>query len=69
MSVTGLQVAENGKLISYSDDTSIKIWNINEGTCLTTLKGHSECVNAIKCNQNHTHFITVLYLKQNCSFT
>jgi F-box/WD-40 domain protein 7 len=32
------------KLISGSDDYSIKVWNLETGECLRTLKGHEDSV-------------------------
>lgn len=40
--VTELVVTPNGKtIISGSDDNTIKLWDIETGECLKTLKGHS----------------------------
>ena len=35
------------KLVSCSDDTTIKIWDIESGSCLDTLHGHTEPINDI----------------------
>jgi WD40 repeat protein len=37
----------NGKLISGSDDRSIKIWDLNTGQELRTLNGHQDWINCI----------------------
>ncbi|PPK57339.1 WD40 repeat protein [Malaciobacter marinus] len=46
--VTELVVTPNGKtIISGSDDTTIKLWNMETGECLKTLKGHSGRINSL----------------------
>lgn len=34
-------------IISVSTDKTIKIWDINTGTCLKTLEGHNDCVTSV----------------------
>ena len=36
----------NGNIVSGSVDISLKIWNIESGTCLETLNGH---INRVRC--------------------
>jgi len=38
---------KNDTLLSASDDKTIMMWNINEGTCLKTFTGHTGLVNRI----------------------
>lgn len=42
--VHSLELAPNGNLISSSEDSTIKIWNIEEGKCLKTLTDHTDSV-------------------------
>jgi WD40 repeat protein len=39
-------------LASCSDDKTIKIWDIDSGSCLSTLTGHSERVNCVVFSPN-----------------
>lgn len=34
----------DGRIISCSDDKSVKIWDINTGEILNSYEGHSDCV-------------------------
>ena len=43
---------ENGDLVSGSLDTTIKIWNIEDGTVRRTLSGHTEKVLALQVLDN-----------------
>lgn len=46
--VTELVVTPNGKtIISGSDDNTIKLWDIETGECLKTLKGHSGRIHSL----------------------
>ena len=41
MGVTACRFAPDGKtLVSASWDATLKIWDVESGTCKTTLKGH-----------------------------
>lgn len=47
-SVTSLVVTPDGKIIvSGSKDNTIKLWNIETGECLKTLKGHSGYIHSL----------------------
>ena len=39
-------------IISGSDDTKIKIWDINTGFCLNTLEGHTHSVRSVFVKDN-----------------
>ena len=42
---------KNGNIVSCSQDNSIKVWDIANGTCLSTLNGHTGtvwCVTELK---------------------
>ena len=49
--VNNFLVYEN-KLISCSNDKTIKIWDLNSYQCLQTLEGHTGCVKNILVYQN-----------------
>ena len=40
--VRALCMTSDGRLVSGSDDKSIKIWDLTSGLCQLTLEGHSE---------------------------
>ena len=45
----------NGTILaSGSDDTTIKLWNVETKTEIATLKGHSYYVNSVAFNTNGT---------------
>ena len=39
---------ESGDLVSCSNDSTIKVWNLAEGTCIRTLVGHNGSVRSIR---------------------
>ena len=39
--------ADGQRVVSGSDDNTVKIWDAESGTCLNTLSGHSGWVNAV----------------------
>ena len=43
---------ENGDLVSGSQDTTIKVWNVNEGRVKKTLTGHTDNVCALELLNN-----------------
>jgi len=45
---------KNDTLFSASEDKTIMMWNINEGTCLKTFSGHTGSVNRILAFNNET---------------
>ena len=46
------------KIISGSDDYTIKIWDANTGQCLKTLEGHSLFVNSVAYSPDGTKIIS-----------
>ena len=44
----GLLQLNNQRLVSCSDDLSIKIWDLETNECLKTLRGHTKCVNSLE---------------------
>ena len=51
------------KIISGSDDATIKIWEANTGQCLKTLKGHIEPVWSVAYSPDGTKIISGSYDK------
>lgn len=47
--VNDLALLPTGQLASASDDATVRIWNTNSGTLVSTLIGHSNWVNALAC--------------------
>jgi WD40 repeat protein len=48
-----VKIIENSnKLISGSDDSTIKIWNLDTSKCERTLKGHLDCVGSLLLTKN-----------------
>lgn len=46
--VTSVAITPDGRLaVSGSDDFSVRAWDLNTGTCLTTLKGHADGVHDV----------------------
>jgi len=43
-----VETLSNERIISVSDDQTIKIWNVKTGDCLKTLEGHKDSVLCIK---------------------
>ena len=46
------------KIISGSDDKTIKIWDANTGECLKTLEGHSSNVQSVAYSPDGTKIIS-----------
>ena len=51
-----LQALESGELISCSRDKTIKIWDLNEGSCIITLFGHTDEIKSIRID-NQTNIL------------
>lgn len=47
-----MAVLSNERIISGSDDKTIKLWNVNSGECIQTLTGHSSCVSSVAVLSN-----------------
>jgi WD40 repeat protein len=47
-----LTVLSDGRLISGSADSTIKLWDVNSGQCLQTLRGHNTYVHALAILSN-----------------
>ncbi len=39
--MTSVCVMPDGRVISGSNDTTLKVWDISRGECIQTLEGHS----------------------------
>ena len=46
------------KIISGSDDKTVKIWDANTGECLKTLEGHSNYVNSVAYSPDGSKIIS-----------
>ena len=44
--------AKDNLIISGSGDKTIKIWDINSGSCLKTLEGHTDWINSVFVKDN-----------------
>ena len=49
---------DNTKIVSGSDDNSIKIWDVKRGTCISTLNGHSDYVYSVAFNHDNTKIVS-----------
>lgn len=45
--VTSLAITSNTTFFSSNNNETIKLWNINSGECINTLRGHTSSVNSI----------------------
>ena len=50
--------SDGTKIISGSNDETIKIWEANTGECLKTLKGHSDWVYSVAYSPDGTKIIS-----------
>ena len=54
---------DGSRIISGSDDNTIKIWDVNIGTCLKTLEGHSNYVGSVSFSPDSIRIISGSYDK------
>ena len=47
--------SDNIKIVSGSDDKTIKVWDLNNGKLLNTLEGHSSEVHSVACRHGLIH--------------
>jgi WD40 repeat protein len=52
------QIEDFSKIITCSDDNSIKIWSTESGECLKTLTGHTEGVKALVISNDKKYLIS-----------
>ena len=45
--VNAVAVLDADRIVSGSDDKTLKVWSVTSGECLQTLSGHSYCVSAV----------------------
>ena len=45
--VQAVAVLEGDRIVSASDDKTLKVWSLTSGECLQTLTGHSDWVSAM----------------------
>ena len=46
--VVGVEVLSDGRILSYSEDGTLRIWSGVDGVLLQTLEGHTEVVNGVE---------------------
>jgi hypothetical protein len=57
--VNSVAVSPDGKwAASGSDDTTVKIWDLETGECQATLEGHTEMVNSVAITPDGTRILT-----------
>eukprot|EP01135_Chromosphaera_perkinsii_P011231 Nk52_evm12s2367 gene=Nk52_evmTU12s2367 len=45
-------------LLSASSDTTVKMWNLLDGSCLSTLTNHNDYVKALACGRRSARFVS-----------
>jgi WD40 repeat protein len=51
-------------VVSGSYDTTLKVWELNTGACLNTLRGHSGAVLAVQVVWLVTSYRTYVFMKE-----
>merc|ERR1711991_222809 len=46
------------KIVSGSDDNTIRVWNVDTGECILTLKGHTSYVLSVGFNHDGTKIVS-----------
>ena len=42
-----MSIKNRGMLASASQDSTVKLWDVDSGTCVKTLEGHTDCVRSV----------------------
>jgi len=50
--INEIKISNNGLVFSCSQDASIKVWSLDQGTSIQSLNGHLEAVTSINLNSN-----------------
>jgi WD40 repeat protein len=50
--------SDNSKIVSGSDDDTVKIWNLNTGKLLNPLEGHSSAVTSVAITSDNTKIVS-----------
>ena len=63
--VTSLAVFSDGRMVSGSEDNTIKVWDLLQEKCVMTLEGHTEVsVTACSYNIQCVNWLYVCYSKE-----
>ena len=58
-SVTSVAFNHDGtKIVSGSEDKTIRVWNVDTGECILTLKGHTDYVKSVAFNHDGTKIVS-----------
>ena len=56
--VCRLHQLDSGKFLSSSQDKTIKIWNVEEGTCKRTLDSHTSSLGMVRVNSQSNRLVS-----------
>jgi WD40 repeat protein len=59
--VRALVSLQSDRIASGSDDTTIKVWDLDQGICLKTLTEHKHCINSLIFIERHNTLVSASY--------